>query len=372
MRIGIDCRLSGKRHGGIGRYIQELITHLSDQSDHRWVLFFFDQKQVSECFPNQVPSSVEIHITPIKHYTFHEQLAFVLDLYKAKLDLLHVPHFNTPVLYFKPLVITIHDLLWHHKRGAHVTTLSPLVYWIKYFFYLLVTSWSIIRAKKILVPSQTIKDTVHSYYPFADKKVTAIYEGVSHKPENTPPISLELKTLLKEKSPYFLYVGSLYPHKNVELIIKALPQLSKFNLIIAGSRSAFQKDLEETIKKHNVSKRVFFTGYVTDDDLQHLYSNAEALVQPSFSEGFGLTGVEALQLGVPLLASNIPIFKEIYQDTAIYFEPHSLESFLAATKSVSHLDLKEFRHRAKAITSQYNWHEMAKKTLEVYNETLSS
>ena len=360
MRIGIDCRLSGKKHAGLGRYtenlVKELLTNTSAKNDE-FILFFTDINQAKNVIPKKTIARYKSVLTPIKHYSVKEQLLLPLYFYKENLDILHVPHFNSSLLYTRPLVVTIHDLLWHEKRGGEVTTLHPAAYWIKYFFYHIVTSNAVARSLAIFVPSQTVASTVCKYYPKAADKITVTKEGTElSRPTQFP----------KRKVQQLLYVGSLYPHKNIQLVIDALKELPKVRLVIAGARNVFQQKVESYVANRNLQNRVLFKGYVTDDELKNLYLESTALVQPSLSEGFGLTGLEALGLHTPVLASDIPIFHEIYDAAAVFFDPHSVPSFVQAFKKVLKQSNKSFTARAEAVVAEYSWKKMATQTYKTY------
>lgn len=360
MKIGIDARLSGLKHAGIGRYTQNLLQKILEyDKKNSYVFFFYDQQQAREVLADKIENkNLEIVITPIKHYSLAEQLYLPKIFSQHKLDLLHVPHFNIPILYHGKLVVTIHDLLWHEYKGGSVTTLNPVMYALKYLFYRVVTKAAVRKAKKILVPAQTIKETVATYYPSTLDKIVITKEGSQLR--NSDKISVT-----KQKNS-LLYVGSLYPHKNIKLVLRALEYLPKYKLLIAGSRSVFQERVELFVKDKELEKRVTFLGYVPDEELAELYQSVTALVQPSFSEGFGLTGVEAMSVGTPILASHIPIFREIYQDVAFYFSPFSVPSFVQAVQLLESTPLDSKLAMGKKLASTYNWDEMAQQTIEVY------
>ncbi len=353
MKIGVDCRLAGTRHAGIGRYIENLVQRLPIQASNvEWVFFFSDTKQVAEVFgTTKRPTNIRVVLTPIRHYTIAEQLLLPIYFYREKLDVLHVPHFNVPILYVKKTVITIHDLLWHQHKGSSVTTLSPLVYWSKYYFYLIVTWFAIQKATLVFVPAKTVKTTVSNLFPNATKKIRVTKEGV------TTPIIQD--AVSAPKNPYLLFVGSLYPHKNVALVVEALQQLPKMTLKLVGSRSIFQNTIMQAAQNYNVSNQIEYLGYQSDEDLALLYTQAAALVQPSFSEGFGLTGLEAMALGTPVLASHIPVFTEIYQNGALFFDPHSIASFVQAVHTLEDKELcATLKKNAQLVVSQYSWDTM--------------
>lgn len=371
--IGIDCRLSGSTHAGIGRYIENLITRLPFDKEHfRWVLFFYDQSQVptTTAFTKAISQQkVTIVFAPFKHYSLAEQLKLPSVLTQHQLDLLHVPHFNVPLFLPNslPIVVTIHDLLWHEQRGTAVTTLAPWKYWLKYLGYRLVTHLAVTRAKAILVPSQAVKKTVVRYFPQVEKQVAVTYEGATGETFATSTKkhsqAIDSKTLL--------YVGSLYPHKNITVVLQALKQLPDFKLEIVGSRSVFRDAVAAEAARLGVTNQVNFLGFVPDSELSQKYQTCFALIQPSLSEGFGLTGLEAMTAGGVVIASDIPIFKEIYQDGALYFDPHSSDSFIATVNQLTPKQRPPLLSQAKRVAAQYSWDTMANQTVAAYQKILA-
>ncbi|MEN8253612.1 MAG: glycosyltransferase family 1 protein [Patescibacteria group bacterium] len=363
-RIGIDCRLAGKKHAGIGRYIKNLVKRLPKKSNIKWVLFFYDQAQADEIL-NSSPFSGEVRLTPIRHYSLAEQLKLPKIFKQANLDLLHVPHFNIPIFYSGKLIVTIHDLLWHQQKGTSVTTLPKWQYWLKYWAYKFVTKQAIKKSLKVIVPSETIKKTISNYYPKTKNKVLVIKEGVSKK------FSLDSARDKQKNNNYnLLYVGSLYPHKNLKLIFKALQKMPDYKLNIVSTRDAFAINTEKLAVKLKVESQVDFLGYVSDKKLIKLYQNSFALVQPSLSEGFGLTGVEAMASGCPVLASNIAVFKEIYSDAAIYFDPQNTNSFINAVQKLEKSQKAKIIKKGIKQVGQYDWDKMVKKIIELYRKII--
>lgn len=378
-RIGIDCRLAGWKHAGIGRYVENLILELPKQSGSfapgktiTWVLFFHDAAQAA-AIAQTWPENVELVFAPVRHYTLAEQLRMPTIFNRAKLDLLHVPHFNIPWLYFGNICITIHDLLWHEQRGSQVTTLKPWMYWLKYCVYLLTVWYALQRARCIFVPAETIKQTVLRYYPALTDKIVVTLEGLgrqylkiaAHLREN----GVTVQPSKSQGQLKLVYTGSLYPHKNLSLVLTAMTQRPNWHLTIVGSRSNFQDQVRQQVAALGIETQVKFAGFVADDALIELYRASDALVQPSFSEGFGLTGVEALATGTTLLASDIPIFREIYGDAARYFNPESVAHFLLAADQL----LTQTQQERKRLIQQglnqikrYDWAQMAQETGHSY------
>lgn len=370
--IGIDARLAGSKHAGIGRYSENLIRRLvvlgaqkSKQVKIKFVLFFFDANQAKEVLatvPDQ--SNFEIVITGIRHYGFREQLLLPKIYKQANLDLLYVPHWNVPIFYQGKLAITIHDLLWHEQKGTQATTLKPWQYFFKYLAYHLVSRQAVRKAKVIFVPADTIKQTILHYYPFAKDKVTVSKEGLAFNYELVLKQNITPKQRIKKQ---LIYTGSLYPHKNLKLVIKCLGKMPKYKLLIVSSRNIFQDQIKALIARYKVKKQVIFLGFVPDKKLISLYQESMALVQPSFSEGFGLTGIEAMASHLPVLASDIPIFREVYQNAAIFFDPHSCDDFLQAVETLELSNRKKMVDLGIKVASQYRFDQMAQ---EIFTKLL--
>lgn len=359
VRIGLDCRLAGSRHAGIGRYILNLAQRLPLQSSNfTFVYFINDISQKEEIDPkDSLP--VEWKVTPFKHYSVDEQLHFPKVISQSKVSLLHVPHFNVPLLYNGKLIVTVHDLLWHEYKGTQVTTLPIWQYWIKYLMYRLTVSITVKKAGTILVPSKTVKSVLERYYSQVTDKTKVTYEGYSQ--------TLSVTKVSKVNENQILYIGSLYPHKNIELVLRAVQQLPEIQLILVGARDAFSERVKKKIKELGIEKQVALRGYVPDEELGNLIASSNAVIQPSLSEGFGLTGLEAMGSGGVVIASNIPIFKEIYGDAALYFDPYDPKSFIETLSKITPQARKDLQEKGQTQLKKYSWDIMTQQTLDAYS-----
>jgi len=115
---------------------------------------------------------------------------------------------------------------------------------------------------------------------------------------------------------------------------------------------------------------VFFLGFVSDQKLIELYKKSMALVQPSISEGFGLTGIEAMASHTAVLASDIPVFREIYQDAAIFFDPNSSDSFLQAVKQLELSDRSAIIRKGLALAASYSFEQMTREIWQEFQQKL--
>lgn len=367
----------GLKHAGIGRYVENLVTEiLKKDKKNNYVLFVRkeDRQNLSDKFKNAKVVSADI-----AHYSVKEQTDFPSIIAKQKVDLMHFPHFNVPILYTGKFVITIHDLIKHASRGKETTTRNLGIYWLKYFGYKTIFENSVKKATKIMVPSEGVKKDLLKNYKFSKGKIVVTYEGVNKfgsKGKNNRETEKILKKY-KINSPFLLYTGSVYPHKNIERLIKAVKLVnSEFNnksaigLVVVCARSVFWQRLEKRIKELKAERVVKLAGFVPDEELSSFYRKTEAFVFPSLSEGFGLPGLEAISLGAPLIASDIPVFREVYGEAAVYFDPYSEEDMKKKIKLVlEDSELREeLRKTGKERCKKFNWKKTAFETIRTYEE----
>lgn len=367
--IVIDARLYGPKHTGIGRYTKNLLLALSKLPDfrkYRFTLIIYPELE-SE-IKKDLNDKFHYVTTNIRHYSVKEQLSLPFLIYKLKPNLVHFTHFNKPIFYFGKSVVTIHDLIKHFFKGRLNTTKNASIYWIKHFFYLILTN-IVIKTNTIIVPSNYWRDYIIKKFHVSAKKIITTHEAVD-------PTFLEKISDLKQDNSkiqnYILYTGNLYPHKNVNVIIEALRKLPNIRLKIICSRNYFTQRIEELLKKYKITHQVDFLGYIPDTEFKQIYSHALALVHPSFMEGFSLTGLEAMALSCPVISSNSSCLPEIYQNSVLYFDPKNSNELVSQIKLIQNNP----KIREKLIklghqqVAKYSWDKTAKQTLSVYQKIL--
>jgi len=183
---------------------------------------------------------------------------------------------------------------------------------------------------------------------------------------------------MKESNLYFIYVGNAYPHKNLKRLIEAMVSLNKkvkenIELYLVSSRNVFTKRLEKLIMKLEAEDYIKLLGFVPDEKLKVLYKRSLAFVFPSISEGFGLPGLEAMNSQTLVACSDIPVFKEIYKDVPIYFNPFDVNSISDSMKLILDIDPEAREKRIEKgleLAKTYSWSKMARETLEVYRSAI--
>jgi len=395
MKIAIDARLYGLENAGIGRYIMNLINQIEklDKENKYFILLrkkYFNQLK----FKNKNFKKI---LADYPHYSFKEQIFLPLQLIKIKPDLVHFPHFNVPIFWRGKYVVTIHDLIKHQSRGPQTTTRLPIFYWFKYLNYKILVWLAVKKAEKIITPSNFWKEELIRRYKLHPPKVVVTYEGIDKKFQILPPsggtppkavanslpcrqagkfqINSNSKILnkYKIKKPFLVYTGSLYPHKNVEVLVRAVKNLNKERRIysvIVCARNIFYERFLKKVEKLGAKDYVNFVGFVLDKELVAIYQQAEVFIFPSLIEGFGLPGLEAMACGLPVLASDIPVFREIYRDGVIYFDPLSSDDLAEKIKKIieDRKLRKNLKLKARKLVYLYSWEKMAKKTIKIYRD----
>lgn len=370
MKIGIDARLWSET--GVGRYIRNLVTELQTlDKKNEYVLFVrkADYDKVSSQISN---NKFKIKVADIRWHTVEEQVKFPQILNKENLDLVHFPYFSVPVAYKKPFVMTIHDLIINHFPTGKASTLPQPLYQLKRIGYKHIVSSAMKNAKKIIVPLNAVKDDLIKTLDVPESKIMVTTEGFDEG------ILHKVTSSHLPNAKYFLYIGNAYPHKNLERLVEAFVEFKKeeedVQLLLVGKEDYFYKQLSQQIKNAHLEDSIVFVGQVHDEELANIYKNAIALLSPSLMEGFGLPALEAMALNCLVVVSDIPSFREVCQDAAIYFDPYSIEDIKEKMKFAFSSDKKsrqEYIKKGLRRVNNFSWKKMAQETLNVYESSFS-
>lgn len=364
MKIGIDARFIGPQGTGLGKYTEKLIINLAKiDTKNDYAIFLrknnWDYLKLKKNF-KKIPAD-------IPWYSLEEQIKMPGILNAENLDLLHIPHFNVPFLYRKKFVVTIHDLIHHHFKETSATTRNEIVFNLKRIGYRMIINRAIKKSEKILVPSNFVKEEIIKYFKIVPQKIVVTYEAAEEE------YFEKHQSSIVNRQSALLYVGNAYPHKNLECLLDALGILNtkykipNTKLILVCPRDTFSDRLKSEINKRNLAD-VELKGYLSVIELARLFSEATAYVFPSLSEGFGIPGLNAMAVGIPVISSEIPTLKEVYGDAALYFNPKDPGDIAAKIKKV--LIDKETRtvlvEKGRVQVKKYSWQKMAQETLKIY------
>jgi len=386
--IGIDARFYGPLGKGLGRYTQEIVDNVIAISTNDLVDFviFLSPDNFDEFIcPNL---NVRKELIKSRWYSLSEQFEVPYKWWRAKIDLMHFPHFNVPFIKIGLFTVTVHDLILTKFPTHRASTLHPIIYWLKDKAYRLIISSAIKFASQIITVSEFTKNDITNQFKVSSDKITVTYEGVANLAKGNDSLfvaKLDNKKTLglyNIRCPFLLYVGNAYPHKNLEGLVLAFSKLHAkhpdLRLVLVGKEDYFYNRVKEVAKsnnlwqKENLNSPVVFTGYVPDVDLEALFQEATVYVFPSLYEGFGLPPLEAMAHSCPVVSSNRASMPEILGDAALYFDPENKDEMISVIETV----VNNSSEREKLIAlghvqiKKYSWWECANTTYEIYNQIL--
>jgi glycosyltransferase involved in cell wall biosynthesis len=371
MRIGIDTHAAEQDGSGNCRYIRNLVQQLVRTDTQNSYVFFVTDANHS--FYARLPETGNFQIHPIsgKPAWFRVFFSLPFAAHRQEVDLLHVQYF-APVFYHCKLVVTIHDLI-PFIHPEHFSFYERML-----FRFLLPRS--IRRASRILTVSETSKKDLVRLFNTPEEKIAVTYDGVDPIFTDPAPGQSDHETLGRygvDKA-FFLCVGRIDSRKNLPQLIEAFDHLKTelripHQLVIIG-KHYFEKDnLGLKIQSLASNQDILLTGYVPDKDLSAFYRSATALIVLSEYEGFGLPALEAMSCGTPVVASDIPVFHEILNETCLFVNQKKKEDVVEAIrKLLTNSGLSEsLKQKGLERATMFRWEATAKSTVEAYFSVLS-
>lgn len=361
MIIGFDARLMSVP-GGLGRYSAELLQEMIKQNPNDF--FVIIVKKIPKIFSNS--KNIRWIETDIHWYGLEEQIKLGQIMNSQKdVQLWHIPHWNVPVTLKTPFVMTFHDFIFEEFPTHQNSLIKVVKYKIKWFFWRILLSINFRRARKIITISNYVREQIIHRAPFTSKKVTVIYNGLTHLPKATNPN-------FHVSKPYFLMVGNAYPHKNHAIILSLLKkyhqQISEHFYLITH-RDRFSEALEKTVARAQLSDRIHIVFDAPDTVLSWMYENCEALIFPSLSEGFGIPPLEAFSYKKTVIAAKTSSLPEILGNNVYWFDPASKDDLFTGILN-SKKDSESKKDLRFACAQKYSWASSAKSTRNLYQGVL--
>lgn len=308
-------------YSGIGRYISEVIPLLVE--DNKFSIFTLGNKRdllQYRWFVNVTHVEFNAPIFSIK-----EQVLFKKTI-PLDTNIFWSPNFNVPL--FLPrsveLICTIHDALPYLIARENFDLIKLI--------YIRIVSIRIKRRCKIVFTvSNFSKSEIVKYFKLNGEKIVVTHLGFKTFPTNTSFNFNPAKVILT--------VGNIKPHKNIVFLIDCFNKInrnhSSLKLVIVGEKDKFLFSGKAiNISKKITNSNILFTGKVSDEDLARWYNKASLFVFPSKYEGFGLPLIEAMSLGLPIVASDIQVFKEIGNSKISYFNVENKEMLISKIEEV--------------------------------------
>lgn len=353
-KIYITARFLTQPITGVQRYGIELSLAIKKLSkDYGYDVKFLSPSNIIH---NEVAQALEV----IKIGTLKGQLwdqISLLNFLKKEQNPMVVNFSNTLPVFYKNKIVTIHDII-HLKY--------PVSYSYRKY-YEIVFPLMVKYSKHIITVSEFSKKEIASYFGISEDKISVVYNGVSRNFRPMPT---------KTTEDYILGVSSIAYHKNFLGLLEAFTKLKTRNLklYIAGgiNYKVFGKKSRKIIERALSNENIVFLGRVSDEELIKLYSNAKCFVYPSLCEGFGIPPLEAQACGCPIAISDIPVFREIYGDSAIYFDPYNPDDIANKIEELVNDENKRTLLIEKGLSNakKYSWEESAKKFFNILDKTV--
>ncbi len=366
MKIGVDARLLSRPLTGIGRYTFEMCKALSKIENIS--LFLYSPAPILDNIKSDLGS------TQIKTANWQNGLLrqiwseTYLPLWATedRVDIFWGPTHRLPRFLPKNIarIVTIHDLVWKYA-GNTMPPLSCLLE--KYQMPFAVQSADI-----IIVDSQSTYEGLTKEFNIDNNRVEVITPAANYIQNNMPFAELKKYNI---SQPFFLFVGTIEPRKNLTRLLKAYSSLpealkSQIMLVIAGGKGWGKTDLRDNINKLGLKENVNILGYVEDTILRALYAHAQFLAMPSVYEGFGLPLLEAMVQGTPVLTADNSSMPEVAGDAGLLVDATNVSSIKEGLFQIISDDIlrNKLAQNAKIQAGKFSWNKSARQMAELFEK----
>ncbi|MGM7681452.1 glycosyltransferase family 4 protein [Cytobacillus sp. Hm23] len=347
--------LDYQQRTGLGRYtinlIKKLVRGYEDQFD----------------FVGSFEHLNKVH-TELPHYDFeyaNKLMALIGNVYD--LDLIFSPFFPIPEHRNFKGVLTIHDLIPLKLVECYKDTQV----------YELMDQYirnTVKHIEHIIAVSNHTKNDIIELFSVEEERITVIHPGLDNIFLSKQEINNHDKVNLFNKynidKPYILSVCSFEPRKNLDRILSAYEKLRDSHheqigwVLVGGGLSLYAK-LLSNIQNSKYNSDIVITGYIPDQDLLTLYTNAECLIYPSLYEGFGLPVIEAMACGTPVVISNSSSLREVGGNLAVYCNPYNVDSIFKGLEEILLCEKRKQANEFKKWASQFSWEKAGEQTRNI-------
>ena len=372
MKIAINTILLLSPLTGVGNYAHQIaktLRRIDNLHEYTYFYGFYSSNLIS---PEESPESFYRLKETVRKIPFLGTLARNLKDFgnyfsSRSFDLYFEPNFIPLKVPAKHIVVTVPDFSfarfpeWHSK--------DKVQYFKKHFWK------KIIKAERIIVISNFIREEAMHLFGFPEEQLTAIHLGFDsdifkiYDPQDLPPV--KKKYHLPEN--FILFVGSIEPRKNLRTLLRAYMDLEEpirkeFKIVLVGSKGWENEEIMSLIRK--LKSDVLYLGYVPDNELGKFYNLASLFVYPSFYEGFGLPPLEAMACGCPVIASNVASLPEVCGEAVFYIDPNDIGSIARGMDRVLNDETlrKSFIMKGLERSKLFSWEKSAKEHLKVFEE----
>ena len=242
-------------------------------------------------------------------------------------------------------IITVHDLICLRFPQQH----RP-----QYLFFRFGLPRLLKKCRAVFTVSETTKQDVATTYGYPLERIYVVPNGVDAS-------CFSPDASVRQGDPYLLMVGARYSHKNVDEVLDMARFWQKnYRLVVTSCDGKYRTALEEKVAASGLRDRVEFKDYLSREELLRLYQGADALLYPSRWEGFGIPPLESLACGVPVIASSIPVHREVLGDAAIFVELGNQTSWESAFEALgSEETVERCLQAGRLVLNRFTWENSA-------------
>jgi glycosyltransferase involved in cell wall biosynthesis len=349
--------------GGSETYLRQLVPAIATEAPNVELEIATTRRGAAALVAEGWGEMARVHALPVDEgerlrHLVAEQVALPNLAHRRRWDVVHSLANLAPIRARVPAVVTILDLLFlEHRTMSWLTTTAM--------------RWTVVpaarRADALIAISGAARDDICRIAGFEREAFTVVPLGAGRAADLTPPTpEAELRARYGlGTARVVLCVAAKRPHKNQELLIRAISQLPRdVVLVLAGHPEPYDEKLRALVAQLSLADRVRLVDYVPDADLEGMWRLAACGAFPTLAEGFGLPLLEAMQRGVATAASDLPVLHEVGGDLPHWFDPHDPQS--AAAAILAAMGDTSSGERARAQAERFSWEATARATLGVY------
>ncbi len=358
MRILVDGQIYGAQAvGGISRYFTEILSRVARREDMDILL------HLPAACAAETPSGP--HLRAIRDARIRPgRLAKAISRARARLQsprVFHSTYYADPYWPGMRSVVTVYDFIYER------------------FPAMMGNPWFVEQKRRVIEQadavvaiSESTRNDVLAYTRAAPEKVTVVHPAAGgFWTESVPPAELDaFRKRAGVGATYWVYVGKRELYKNFEVLLRAFARVAKETdgyLLLVGGEPNLSPWQVDYMARQRLERRVVFLPGVEEADLRLAYAGAAALACPSLAEGFGIPLVEAMACGTPVAASDIPVFREVCGDAALFFDPDDEVALADSLRRSLDPSIRAALSRAgRDRAASFSWDQAADRWVDVY------
>ncbi len=392
MRVGIDAsRANTKQKTGTEWYSFHVIQQLKNliPEDIEVILY---SKEPLEGELATIPSHWKSRVLSWPPQFLWTQLRLSVELFLHKVDLLYIPAHTIPLIHPKKVVTVIHDVgfarqdnLYNHKHigksrfSKNVLNMLVRIFTLgkygasEFDYHTFSVSLALSANARIVTVSEFSKSEIQDVYATPPHQITVIPNGLNKRKSGNN--ASEILRTYGITRPFIFYIGRVEEKKNIPALIEAFSLLRSTQgidtqLVLAGQPGFGHERVMKNISQYKLEDTVIQTGWISEEDVATLMSQAVVFVLPSLYEGFGIPILEAMNEGIPVACSDIPALREVGGSAALFFDPNSATDMANTIAKIMNTDSSKQITAGHAQAELFSWEQSGKATWELLRTEL--